>query len=88
MAEQPGGADRRVAGEWQLDRGRVDADPPAAAVLDEDRLAEAELGGDALTLRFRRPRPVEEDAERVSPFALLVDEDPQYMQLGHRSILG
>ena len=83
LGQQPGGADRRVAGEGQLEAGGEDPDPAAARVLDVDRLAEAELGGDPLALGLRHLAAVEEDAERIAPLAVLVDEDAEDVELGH-----
>ena len=48
--QQPGGADRRVAGERKLEARGEDPDPAAAGIVDVDRLAEAQLGGDPLAL--------------------------------------
>ena len=60
---------------------------PPPAVVDEDRLAEAELGGDPLALGLGHLPAVEEDAERVAPLAVLVDEDAEDVELGHVAIL-
>ena len=85
--QQPGGADRRVAGEGQLEARGEDPDPAAARVVDEDRLAEAELGGDPLALGLRHLSAVEEDAEGVAPLTFIVDEDAEDVELGHVAIL-
>ena len=66
-----------MAGEGQLQARGEDPDPAGAGVLDEDRLAVAELGGDPLALGLGNRAAVEEDAQRVSPLAVLVDEDAE-----------
>ena len=76
-----------MAGEGKLEAGGEDPDPAALAILDVDRLAEAELGGDPLALGLRHLPAVEEDAERVAPLAVLVDEDAEDVELGHVAIL-
>jgi vacuolar-type H+-ATPase subunit H len=86
--QQPGGADRRMAGEGELHFWGVDPGPPSRRILDENGLAEAELGRDALPCLAADPRAVEEDAEPVAPLTVLVDEDSEDVKLGHAAILG
>jgi hypothetical protein len=76
-----------VAGEGQLHPGREDPHPPRLAILDEDRLAEAELGGDALARLLGDRAAIEEHAEGVAPLVLLVDEHAQDVELRHGAIL-
>ena len=62
---------------------------PGGRVVDEDGLAERQLGRDALPLGFRHlPSVKKKSPEWVAPLALVVDEDAKYMQGGHGSILG
>jgi hypothetical protein len=76
-----------VSRERKLQAGREDPKAGAAAVLDVDGLAEAELRGDPLALLLWDPPAVQEDPERIAPFAVLVDEDAEDVELGHASIL-
>lgn len=81
--QQPGGADGGVAGERKLYLRRVDAHPRGGAIVDEDRLAEAELRSDRLPRRLRHPVAFEEDTKRVAPLAVLVDEDTEDVEGWH-----
>src|SRR5882757_1067069 len=83
LAEQPGGADARMAGEIQLQPWGEDPDPAARGVVDEDRLREAELGGHVLAPLLRNLLAVEEDPERVAELPLGVTEDAQNVKLCH-----
>ena len=75
--EQPGAADGRVAGERQLDGGGEDAQLATLGVLDEDRLAEPELGRHRLAAGLGDLGSVEEDAERVPARPVLAAEHSQ-----------
>ena len=57
-------------------------------IVDEDRLTEAELRGDALSLGLWHIPTIEEDAQRVAPLALLIGEDAQDVQGRHPAIIG
>jgi len=72
-----------MTGERKLDRGGEDAQLRVLGVVDEDGLAEAQVGGDRLARVGRDLRPVEEHAERVAVLATGVAEHPQYMQPCH-----
>ncbi len=50
VGEQPRGSDQRVTSEGELDRGGQDLHLARRGVIDEDRLAEAQVDGDRLTL--------------------------------------
>jgi hypothetical protein len=84
VAEQPGGADERMAGERQLDRRRVDPQLAARAVVDEHGLGEAQLRSDGLPLGRGHGGAVEHDAERVAARSVGADEDAQRVQGGRR----
>ena len=56
---------------------------PRSRVVDEHRLAEAELGGDPLPMLRRDLGSVEEDPERIAPAPALAAEDAKHVQLGH-----
>src|SRR5436853_6624112 len=73
-----------MSGEGELDLGGEDPQLPGRRVIDEHRLAEAELGCHALALPGRYLAALEEDAETIAPLPVLVGEDPQDVELGHR----
>ena len=74
LGQCPGSSDRRVAGEWQLHRGREDPHPivgPSGSPLgrrlnDERRLGQHHLAGDGLHLRVGHAVRVGENGERVA----------------------
>ena len=72
-----------MAGEGKLDLWGVDAQSPGEQVVDEDGLAEFQLRRDPLPVRLRHLLSLEEDAERVAPLTVLVDEDAKDVQGGH-----
>jgi hypothetical protein len=72
-----------VAGESQLGGGSEDPNLAAAAIIDEDRLAEAELGRDPLPLALPDRGAVQEHPERIAPLAVLIDEDAQDVKRHH-----
>lgn len=61
----------------------MDAQAPFRAVVDEDGLAETELGGDLLPIVLGHLGSVEEDTKRVAPLTVLVDEDAEDVQGRH-----
>ena len=75
-------SDRRMPGEGELGAGREDPDPAGDPIVDEHRLAEAEVGGHRLATLFGDRRPVEEDAEPVAGRPVVGHEDPEHVQLG------
>jgi hypothetical protein len=82
--EQPGDADARVTGERQLDLRRVDRDPAARGVVDEDRLRVPEMARQRLAVAGRDRRPVEDDSERVAVGAARAAEHPRHPHLDLR----
>jgi NAD(P)H-dependent flavin oxidoreductase YrpB (nitropropane dioxygenase family) len=69
-----------MAGEGQLELGGEDAQLAALGVVDEDRLAEAEIRCHGLARLGGKLRAVEEHREWIAGLAALVAEDPQDMQ--------
>src|SRR6266516_6248191 len=64
-----GGAERRMAREWHLGRGREDANARVALafrLVDEDRLREVHLACDRLEELLRDAASIGEDGQRVS----------------------
>jgi hypothetical protein len=66
-----------VTGERELDRGGEDAQRAAPCVLDEDGLAQPEVGRHRLPPSLWDFGAVEEDAERVPTRPVLGAEHPQ-----------
>jgi hypothetical protein len=71
-----------VPGEGKLGGRGEDAQAGAGSILDEDRLAETELGRDALTILGGDRAPVEENPERVAVLARWPGEDAQDVERG------
>jgi hypothetical protein len=84
--DQPSRADQRVTSQRQLAGGRVDPQLAARGVVDEDRLAVAELGGDRLATIGRDRRAVEEHAQRIPVRPVIRGEDVQELVARHSSI--
>ena len=72
-----------MPGERELDRRREDPQLARLAVVDEDGLGEAEVGGDGLAVGGRDRAAVEEDAEGVAALAVGAEEDAERVQGGH-----
>src|SRR5581483_3898761 len=81
--EEPGGPDHGVPGERDLHRGGVDPYLAAPRVVDEHRLAEAEVRSDVLPPLRRHGSPLEEDAERVAAAPIVPAEHSQHVQSRH-----
>ena len=87
LREEPGCADERMSGERKLGRGSEDAQLGAFDVVDEDRLAEAQLGSDLLAAFGPEVLGIEHDPERIPEAATLVDEDPEDLDIHAHSLV-
>ena len=88
LGQQPAGAHQRVAGERQLGRRGEDPHPPRGRVVDEHRLAEAELrGGGQAGLGPAYLGALQHDAQPVARGQPLAAEHPQHMYVGHGTIM-
>ena len=76
-----------MPGEVEFLGRREDADLASLGVVDEDGLAQAEVGGNGLTQLWRDLIAVEEDAQRVAFGAVVGAENAQKMQCRHASTL-
>jgi hypothetical protein len=68
-----------MPGEVELDIRREDPYLPASGVVDEDGLAEAQVGSDPLAALGRDLGTVEEDTQRVAARAVGAAEDAEKM---------